>query len=442
VGIIDQFLSGNVVKQQNIHHVLASKGMAHKAVIEKLVFDVFDIDSSELWKKVLTGKDAPKGQNYCIPEILELDEEWKRTRDPDWLYEHESYWLETLFCAYLYTCKTVVDPAIAFLKGENPKLEHILDWGAGSGLSSLQLAANFPDANVYYYEISPTSIEMFEWLKNYFDLPNLHHVTELPDVEFDAIFYVEVINHIQEPMPAIDPAIRQLRVGGLLAHQTSWQFEQKYGESVGHFLEYTIDDYWTDNMRRAGRVFDRALVNRGLVRLKTSSMARCPIWYLRTGEHPEKIPSLKASFAPAKKLQFAGKTCSICRTPGHNRNQCPDAKLYPEGHVSRPWEIQSPPIWEGNPEETYVRSYGKVWTKEEIEAYVPADGSARYFAPTTCKVVQGQNNIECSSIEIKNMLKRLDVSKIDDHFQGTLIMTSQGFTVTIEGHTDIVDEEE
>ena len=40
------------------------------------------------------------------------------------------------------------------------------------------------------------------------------------------------------------------------------------------------------------------------------------------------------------------------------------------------------------------------------------------------------------------MLKRLDVSKIDDHFQGTLIMTSQGFTVTIEGHTDIVDEEE
>lgn len=443
MSIIDQMLNNNVKKRKSLTHCLAEKGMAHKRVIEMMVEEVFELKPHELWDLIKIGGDAPKGQNYAVPMLHDLDAIWKENRDPDWLYDHPMYWIETLSCAYYYTNKTVVDPAIDFLYQEGFAPKNILDWGAGSGLSSLQLAMNFPEAQVYYYEISPTCIKMFNWFKSYFNLPNLHHITELPDVEFDAIFYIEVVNHIQRPMEAIDPALAKLRIGGVMAQQTAWSFELRHDESLGHFLEYWIDDYWTDKLRACNRVFDRALENRGIYRVKSGNLSRSPLWYVRTMPHPEVLPSLAETLTPAKPLQFAGKTCSLCRTPGHSKKNCPDARLYPEGHYSRPWEVQSPPIWEGNPEDKYVQSFVKVWTKEEIENYVPSNIPNTRLLPTRATIIDVGETFKASSVEINRLLKTIDSKKLPDEIDGVLQIFAGGFKVTIENwpNNQIFEEE-
>ena len=431
MGLIDQYLKGEVRKQQNLTAVLGAKGENHRVVIENMVHDLFKITPQQLKEMVLMGNDAPPGQNYMLPKILELDKIWKETRDEDWLYGQEIYWLETLACAWLYTTKSIVDPAISFLLQEKPKLEHVLDWGAGSGLSTMLLAANFPDTTFYYYEISPTSIDMFKWLHNYLGLENVVHVEELPDVEFDAIFYVEVINHIRIPMPAIDPALKQLRIGGLVAQQTSWTFEKKYGESVGHFLEYDIDDHYTDNVSKCSRIFDKAMLNRNLMRIRSGAMQNRPIWYVRTAPHPEVLPSLKQSFEPAVILKFIGRTCSMCRTPGHSRKACPDSRLYPENHISKPWEIQLPPISERNPEETYQRSFGDIWTEDQIRNYIPSNVPLKRKHPTSVRIAPGPYEIKSSKVEIHRLLQLIDTTHIPDEFTGRLEMNAGGFHILI-----------
>ena len=424
-------MNGEVRKQMNLTAVLGSKGENHRVVIEKMVEELFDIPPHELKELVLMGNDAPPGQNYMLPKILELDKIWKETRDEDWLYGQQIYWLETLCCAWLYTTKSIIDPAISFLLQEKPKLDHVLDWGAGAGLTTHLLAANFPDTTFYYYEISPTSIEMFKWLQNYLKLDNIVHITELPDVEFDAIFYVEVVNHIKEPMPAIDPALKKLRLGGLVAQQTSWTFEKKYGESVGHFLEYDIDDYYTDNVSRCSRIFDKAMLNRNLLRIRSGAMQNRPIWYVRTAPHPEVLPSLSKSFEPAQILKFIGRTCSMCRTPGHSRKACPDSRLYPENHVSKPWEIQLPPFSDRNPEDTYKRSFGRIWTEDEIRNYIPSNIPLKRKHPTAINIVSGPYEIKSSKVEIHRLLQLIDTTNIPDEFTGRLEMNAGGFHILI-----------
>lgn len=446
MGLIDQFVSGTHSKSKSLRDILESKGEHQNAVIHRMCEELFGVTPEKFKELVLMGSDAPKGQNYCLPEILKLDEEWKRTRDPDWLYDHPLYWLETLCCAWLYTCKTIIQPAVDFLKQENPKLDRIVDWGAGAGLTTIQLAANFPNSTVYYYEISPTSIQMFEWLVDYLELDNIVHIDELPDEEFDAVFFIEVINHIKDPMPAINPVLEKLRVGGIIAQQTSWAFEIKYGESVGHFLEYMIDDYWTDKLRSCTRYLDRALENRGIYRIRSGNLSRSPLWYVRTQPHPEVVPSLAEVLKPAKPLQFAGKTCSLCRTPGHSKKNCPDARLYPVDHYSKPWEIQCPPIWEGNPEDKYVQSFGKVWTKEEIESYIPSTIAGTRLLPTLYEVIDGDNPFKAHQLEINKLLKTINTKKLPDLIDGVLHIYAGGFKLTVENcphpPEDIGEEEE
>jgi cyclopropane fatty-acyl-phospholipid synthase-like methyltransferase len=131
------------------------------------------------------------------------------------------------------------------LKGK--KIKSILDYGAGLGLTSMQLAESFPNAKVYYYNY-PGSLQdkFFLSLKD----SRINYLKKV-DGEYDVIFCSELFEHIKRPLDLLKDLMNRCN----RYFCTSNAFGTK---SYGHYDLYDVNGGMMEP-RRTSKIFYKTM---------------------------------------------------------------------------------------------------------------------------------------------------------------------------------------
>ena len=212
----------------------------------------------------------------CSPILRRLLKEWHTHYDTR-IYDDPYYIFETVSCAIHVTAQItnskrdtlrqtgVVRKNIMYFNhlGYTPRT--ILDVGCGIGLSSLYMAHNFPNSDIYVDEKNKLSLRILQRLCDEFNIKNVHIGDKLP--RYSCGIFHEVIEHIPlaegsrwgSPYPWLDTYLE--RFDDNFTYSTWWQ---KYDTSIGHFNAYLIDDgnQCPSNSRHWARNFHQSLKRR------------------------------------------------------------------------------------------------------------------------------------------------------------------------------------
>tara|TARA_R110002153_G_scaffold16136_3_gene57087 strand:- start:5450 stop:6505 length:1056 start_codon:yes stop_codon:yes gene_type:complete len=249
------------------------------------------------------------------PKILDpLYEKWYKTRDASWLYNLKEYAFETLHCNLHVTVKlhkkgsvdkfSTIKNILAHLElldYDKKESFNVLDLCSGMGLTTLMIAKRFPNANVYYNELNPSSRLIFSKLLDRSGLTNItilnsEEISE-KSIEIDVITACEAVEHIPSadfgigaPFPWLDKFLDKMPIGGHFLYETMWNSEWNNGKTLGHFRTYKFDDVLVHgHPTKGGKVFhpafQKALERRNIKRVdgKTSLGYSGLKWGLRGG---------------------------------------------------------------------------------------------------------------------------------------------------------------
>ena len=131
-----------------------------------------------------------------------------------------------------------------------PPGSRVLECGCGTGAQTVFLAASSPEARIVSVDVSPASIEAAEsrikaaghrnvsfQVGDLFDLP-------FEDSSFDHVFVCFVLEHLKEPVKALDCLRRVLRIGGTITviegDHGSWYCHPETPEAA-HTVRCLID---------------------------------------------------------------------------------------------------------------------------------------------------------------------------------------------------------
>lgn len=247
------------------------------------------------------------------PILHRLYPEWRKSRDPNWLYNLDEYAFETLHCNLYVTIKAhskgstdnfaTVKNTIShmeILEFDKKESFKVLDLCSGMGLSTLMIAKHFPNAIVYYNELNKASRTVFKELLTISGLTNvviLNH--EEVDFDLDLILGFEAVEHIPhptlkgvgQPMEWLQKFLDYLKKDGYFMYETMWNAEWSLnGDVLGHFLEYEMDGviYGKDPNKRHAEFhkhFQNCLKTRNILRVdgKTSLGYNNMKWGFRGG---------------------------------------------------------------------------------------------------------------------------------------------------------------
>jgi 2-polyprenyl-3-methyl-5-hydroxy-6-metoxy-1,4-benzoquinol methylase len=107
------------------------------------------------------------------------------------------------------------------------------------------------------------------------------------DGEFDAIFYIDVLEHIESDRAEVEAALAKLAVGGVLvvlapAHQ---QLYSPFDKAIGHFRRYTISSLSALAPRHVKRAFyldtvgyAASLANKLLLKQSLPTLSQIKLW--------------------------------------------------------------------------------------------------------------------------------------------------------------------
>lgn len=235
--------------------------------------ELFDISRDEFEQRWRLKNSDDKGtlRQYMQPTAEALFDEWKRCRDPMWLYSHEEYKWDSIGVSYCQTQNTTTS-GVSLLKKAGVSPKRIFDWGAGPGFSSIIMARNFPNAVVHYNECNLELISVFEWFRSHAKVKNVKFVSE-PDGKYDIVQAYEIVEHfahtdigrfkagIGDPMTETDKLLKTLDKGSYFLHSSCWSAENNFF-TLGHFLRSEIDGQIFNNTR-VGSGFRKALARRG-----------------------------------------------------------------------------------------------------------------------------------------------------------------------------------
>ncbi len=143
-------------------------------------------------------------RKFTWPEIVSLDQsftdswygQYHDAKDFS-IYSTPVYLFALAYCYKVWT-KANVSQTIKFFKQyakHDPS--SILDVFAGSGLSSVHLAAEFPGTYVLYHNTTPLQTEMARRLAQFLSIKNIVFIDEFTPAE--AVCGFEVFEHFQEP---------------------------------------------------------------------------------------------------------------------------------------------------------------------------------------------------------------------------------------------------
>lgn len=231
--------------------------------------ELFGLTSDEYLKRWRPRASSDTGtlRGYMQPTAEALFDEWKRRRDPAWLYSHPEYKWDSLGCSTCQTHTTVAS-GISLLKKAGIMPRRIFDWGAGPGFSTLMLARNFPNAEVNYNECNDDLVAVFKWFAKHSGIRNVRHVPG-PQGDYDLVQAYEIAEHISDPRmhgvgdPITETAklLAPMASGSHFLHSSCWSAENNFF-TLGHFLSYNVDGQVHSNSRTNGP-FKRAMAKRG-----------------------------------------------------------------------------------------------------------------------------------------------------------------------------------
>lgn len=183
--------------------------------------------------------------------LLQLPNDKKTSMDfeekelDNWWYDNYKDFSRYTSWHYLYAGLNCFDrfskPCALYAKqylGDR-KIKSIVDVGAGIGLSTMLLADLFPEAKVYYNNITPSlQADFFEAHKHYCTNPP-QAITEkemLQHGEYDMLFASEYFEHFEEPMKQTGFLLDQVGFNHLVINNS---FNVK---AYGHFKEFKYNE--------------------------------------------------------------------------------------------------------------------------------------------------------------------------------------------------------
>jgi ubiquinone/menaquinone biosynthesis C-methylase UbiE len=120
--------------------------------------------------------------------------------------------------------------------------ETVVDYGAGTGIYTVHVAAAVPDGKVFAVEALPQLVELLRGKIT----PDLEdrlcvcetqdNVVPLDDGEADRVVMVDVLHHLHDQPDALEEVARVLRPGGLFVVVDWGDTERPVGPPPGHVL--------------------------------------------------------------------------------------------------------------------------------------------------------------------------------------------------------------
>jgi ubiquinone/menaquinone biosynthesis C-methylase UbiE len=120
--------------------------------------------------------------------------------------------------------------------------ETVVDYGAGTGIYTLAVAAAVPEGKVFAVEALPQLAELLrqkitpELADRLYLCQTDDNVVPLDDGGADRVVMVDVLHHLYDQPEALDEVVRILRPGGLFVVLDWGDVERPVGPPVGHVL--------------------------------------------------------------------------------------------------------------------------------------------------------------------------------------------------------------
>ena len=199
-------------------------------------------------------KDSKPGFALTLPQDKKTSMAFEEKELDNWWYDNYPDFSRYKSYHYLYAGLNCFDrfskPCAFYAKqylGDR-KIKSIVDVGAGIGLSTMLLAELFPEAKVYYNNITPSlQAEFFEAHKGY-RANNVQESARVADITekemmqhgpFDMLFASEYFEHFEYPMRQTDFLLNQVGFKHLVINNS---FNVK---AYGHFKEFKHNETLT-----------------------------------------------------------------------------------------------------------------------------------------------------------------------------------------------------
>ncbi|HEX5641457.1 MAG TPA: class I SAM-dependent methyltransferase [Thermoleophilia bacterium] len=120
--------------------------------------------------------------------------------------------------------------------------ETVVDYGAGTGIYTLAVAAAVPRGRVFAIEALPRLAQLFrekitpELAARICLVETGDNVVPLDDAEADRVVMVDVLHHLHDQPEALEEVVRVLRPGGLFVVLDWGDKERPVGPPPGHVL--------------------------------------------------------------------------------------------------------------------------------------------------------------------------------------------------------------
>ena len=120
--------------------------------------------------------------------------------------------------------------------------ETVVDYGAGTGIYTVAVAAAVPDGKVFAVEALPQLVELLrekitpELTGRICVCETDDNVVPLDDAEADRVVMVDVLHHLHDQPDALEEVVRVLRSGGLFVVVDWGDRERPVGPPQGHVL--------------------------------------------------------------------------------------------------------------------------------------------------------------------------------------------------------------
>lgn len=172
---------------------------------------------------------------------------------------YDDYLLNGYYCWCGWTHKNVLD-TVGFLHEIGYTPTRILDFGAGIGTSTVELALAYPNAKIVYSNIGSLQIDMAKRLAKHMGVTNIifTHENDFAAMrECDVVVAYEVFEHIREPISIVQQAILDGKCR-VLVDNSSFTIR-----APGHFPSYVSPTGKVIPNKKFRRTFNKAIRTAG-----------------------------------------------------------------------------------------------------------------------------------------------------------------------------------
>lgn len=189
----------------------------------------------------------------------ELVNRWHETFDTNELYRDLRLVWPFAACSVYQSSETITNAIKRLVKNE-AKITRVLDWGAGCGLTTSLIAANFPNALVHHLDPMVQHKAAASWFAARARVNNLQ-IVDQPEGEYDLVVALEMLYVFPKPgcarVGTLDPwwslLSEHTTPDAWAVEHTVWSAEARGYTTTGFFEHYDIDGQFVLTRRVKGK---------------------------------------------------------------------------------------------------------------------------------------------------------------------------------------------